>query len=120
MPPHKMVLDAVRLACVFSLLVVGSDTLYARSEPGEPPEYCTVFHHMVKSAGSTVKSLLHSGTRKEGLPRPGSGSRKDASAHWEMRYSPEGRRLTWLQCGKYPTGDTFLSVLKPSQQIFQY
>ncbi|CAB1101561.1 unnamed protein product [Ectocarpus sp. CCAP 1310/34] len=44
--------------------------LYARSEPGEPPEYCTVFHHMVKSAGSTVKSLLHSATRKEGLPRP--------------------------------------------------
>ncbi|CAM9248505.1 unnamed protein product [Ectocarpus sp. 4 AP-2014] len=71
MPPHmNMLLDTVRLACVFSLLVVGSDTLYARSEPGEPPEYCTVFHHMVKSAGSTVKSLLHRATRKEGLPRP--------------------------------------------------
>ncbi|CAM9645323.1 unnamed protein product [Ectocarpus sp. 12 AP-2014] len=29
---------------------------------------------MVKSAGSTVKSLLHRATRKEGLPRPGTVS----------------------------------------------
>ncbi|CAN0366243.1 unnamed protein product [Ectocarpus sp. 6 AP-2014] len=71
MPPFmKMLLHITRLVCIFSLLVVGSDTLYARSEPGQPPEYCTVFHHMVKSAGSTVKSMLATATRDEGLEKP--------------------------------------------------
>ncbi|CBJ30932.1 expressed unknown protein [Ectocarpus siliculosus] len=46
--------------------------LYARSEADQPPEYCTVFHHMVKSAGSTVKSTLRSASRREGVPLPAS------------------------------------------------
>ncbi|CAM9622150.1 unnamed protein product, partial [Hapterophycus canaliculatus] len=37
---------------------------------GRPPEYCTVFHHMLKSAGSTVKSLLQRAAVQAKLPKP--------------------------------------------------
>ncbi|CAB1103018.1 unnamed protein product [Ectocarpus sp. CCAP 1310/34] len=72
MPPYtKTLLHAYRLACIIgSLLVDGSDALFARSEPGQPPEYCTVFHHMVKSAGSTIRNILYTATQEEGLPAP--------------------------------------------------
>lgn len=46
--------------------------IYARSEIGEsPPTYCTVFHHMVKSAGSTVKSILRRASVVDGVAKPG-------------------------------------------------
>ncbi|CAM9969648.1 unnamed protein product, partial [Hapterophycus canaliculatus] len=44
--------------------------IFATSEPGQPPEYCTVFHHMVKSAGSTIKSLLQKASVREGVAKP--------------------------------------------------
>ncbi|CAM9119424.1 unnamed protein product [Ectocarpus sp. 12 AP-2014] len=72
MPPYmKTILDIVRLASILSLYTVGGDTFYARSEPGQPPEYCTVFHHMVKSAGSTIKRNLYMSSRIAHAPRPG-------------------------------------------------
>ncbi|CAM9277773.1 unnamed protein product, partial [Ectocarpus sp. 12 AP-2014] len=73
MPPYmKTILHIVRVASILSMLIVGSDTIYARSEPGQPPEYCTVFHHMVKSAGSTIKHKLYMSSRISGAPKPGS------------------------------------------------
>lgn len=45
--------------------------IYARTEPGDPPNYCTVFHHIVKSAGSTVKSIVTNGAYEDGVPKPG-------------------------------------------------
>lgn len=45
--------------------------VYSSSTPGQPPEYCTVFHHMVKAAGSTVKRMLRRAAALEGLPKPG-------------------------------------------------
>ena len=39
--------------------VAHDDQIYARSNPGEPPEYCTLFNHMVKSGGSTIKDKLN-------------------------------------------------------------
>ncbi|CAN0296788.1 unnamed protein product [Ectocarpus sp. 6 AP-2014] len=71
LPCMKMIVHMIRSASIFSLLIVGSDTLYARSDPGQPPEYCTVFHHMVKSAGSTIKDNLYMSSRIAGVPRPG-------------------------------------------------
>lgn len=45
--------------------------IYARSEPGEPPEYCTLFNHMVKSGGSTIKSKLFDASSADGVSLPG-------------------------------------------------
>ncbi|CAM9311253.1 unnamed protein product, partial [Ectocarpus sp. 13 AM-2016] len=69
MSPNMMILNVVRLVSTFSWLV-GSGAFYARSEPGQPPEYCTVFHHMVKSAGSTIKDNLYMSSRIAGVSRP--------------------------------------------------
>ncbi|CAB1120652.1 unnamed protein product [Ectocarpus sp. CCAP 1310/34] len=72
MPPHmRTILHIVWSVSVLSLLVVGSDAFYARSEPGQPPEYCTVFHHMVKSGGSTIIHNLIKSSGSAGDPRPG-------------------------------------------------
>ncbi|CAN0219045.1 unnamed protein product [Scytosiphon promiscuus] len=46
---------------------VGSDAIYARSNPGEPPEYCTLFNHMVKSGGSTIKDKLSASAAEDGV-----------------------------------------------------
>lgn len=45
--------------------------LYARSNPGEPPEYCTLFNHMVKSGGSTIKDKLEEGASLDNVAHPG-------------------------------------------------
>ena len=52
-----------------------SEQMYARSEIEEvPPTYCTVFHHMVKSAGSTIKSILRRASVVDGVAKPGEQS----------------------------------------------
>lgn len=46
--------------------------IYARSDPGDPsPSYCTVFHHMVKSAGSTIKRSMTVASAADGGSAPG-------------------------------------------------
>ncbi|CAM9616207.1 unnamed protein product [Ascophyllum nodosum] len=52
------------------ICTLGARAIYMRSEPGEPPEYCTMFNHMVKSGGSTIKGKLFGSSRMEGLPIP--------------------------------------------------
>lgn len=38
-----------RFLCLLSACVVGSEAIYAESDPaGQVPEYCTLFHHQVK------------------------------------------------------------------------
>lgn len=57
-----------RRCTVLNLIV----QIYARSDSGQsPPGYCTVFHHMVKSAGSTVKSTLRRACVMDDAPLPG-------------------------------------------------
>ncbi|CAM9148414.1 unnamed protein product [Hapterophycus canaliculatus] len=53
-----------------ALLFVGSEAIFATSEPGRPPEYCTVFHHMMKSAGSTVKAMLSKAAHQHKMTKP--------------------------------------------------
>lgn len=45
--------------------------IYARSNPGEPPEYCTLFNHMVKSGGSTIKDKLEESALADSVEPPG-------------------------------------------------
>ena len=49
--------------------------IYERIDPEEPPNYCTVFHHMVKSAGSTMKSILNGAAIDDDVPMPGEAKR---------------------------------------------
>eukprot|EP00903_Cladosiphon_okamuranus_P015030 g13906.t1 len=62
--------QACRAACLLSLWVVGGEAVYARSNPGEPPEYCTLFNHMVKSGGSTIKDKLEEGAKQDNVSPP--------------------------------------------------
>lgn len=48
--------------------------IYARSNPGEPPEYCTLFNHMVKSGGSTIKDKLSASAAADGVEDAGTCS----------------------------------------------
>ncbi|CAM9239120.1 unnamed protein product [Ectocarpus sp. 4 AP-2014] len=59
-----------RVACLLSLRAIGCNALYARSTPGEPPEYCTLFNHMVKSGGSTIKDKLESAAYEDMVDGP--------------------------------------------------
>eukprot|EP00752_Nemacystus_decipiens_P003296 g3050.t1 len=63
--------QACRAACLLSLGVVGGEALYAHTTPGEPPEYCTLFNHMVKSGGSTIKDKLKASARADRVAPPG-------------------------------------------------
>lgn len=47
------------------------DQVYAHTPPGEPPEYCTLFNHMVKSGGSTIKDKLEASALADGVAPPG-------------------------------------------------
>lgn len=51
----------------------GGGQLYARSNPGDPPEYCTLFNHMVKSGGSTIKDKLEIAAFEDMVDEPGAG-----------------------------------------------
>eukprot|EP00752_Nemacystus_decipiens_P011552 g10258.t1 len=63
---------AILLVLLTSIYSVGpTQGIYARTEPGDPPTYCTVFHHMVKSAGSTMKNVLGDAALEDGVPAPG-------------------------------------------------
>ncbi|CAN0088367.1 unnamed protein product [Scytosiphon promiscuus] len=63
--------EACRVAVLLLLLwTVPGDTVYARSNPGEPPQYCTLFNHMVKSGGSSVKGHLDASAQADGVDAP--------------------------------------------------
>lgn len=50
---------------------VHSEQLYAPSPPDQGPQYCTVFNHMVKSGGTTIKTQLEQSSEVEGDAFPG-------------------------------------------------
>lgn len=45
--------------------------IYAPSPPDQRPEFCTVFNHMVKSGGTTIKTQLEQSSEAEGDAFPG-------------------------------------------------
>ncbi|CAM9902494.1 unnamed protein product, partial [Scytosiphon promiscuus] len=47
----------------------GSQAIYQAINSEESTITCTVFHHMVKSAGSTIKRILNQHAKEHGLPR---------------------------------------------------
>eukprot|EP00903_Cladosiphon_okamuranus_P012283 g11519.t1 len=59
-----------RATCLLLLMAFSGEALYARSTPGERPEYCTLFNHMVKSGGSTIKDKLEESSLADGVPPP--------------------------------------------------
>ncbi|CAM9839575.1 unnamed protein product [Scytosiphon promiscuus] len=68
--PAGKTMRLVRLAAQLLLLFVGGEAIFATSDAGQPPEYCTVFHHMMKSAGSTVKALLSKASHQHKMAKP--------------------------------------------------
>lgn len=48
-----------------------SPQIYAYSERGEKPAFCTVFNHLVKSGGTTVKDQLIRAAKDENQDFPG-------------------------------------------------
>ncbi|CAM9181376.1 unnamed protein product [Scytosiphon promiscuus] len=62
-----------RLFCLLSLLcAVGGQAIYVESDPSaKEPGYCTLFHHQVKSAGTTIKDKLEMASMEAGLGKPG-------------------------------------------------
>eukprot|EP00903_Cladosiphon_okamuranus_P022162 g20381.t1 len=62
---------AILLAVLLSMCSVERTlAIYVRTEPGETPSYCSVFHHMVKSAGSTMKKILYTEAEEDEGPPP--------------------------------------------------
>lgn len=47
------------------------EQIYAHSPEGEPPTYCSLFNHMVKAGGSTIKDSLLAAASMEGVSPPG-------------------------------------------------
>lgn len=45
--------------------------MYAAQKPGEPPQFCTVFNHMVKSGGTSIKEQMVQSSQREGDAEPG-------------------------------------------------
>lgn len=45
--------------------------IFAPFDPELPPSYCTVYTHLVKSGGTTVKDQLQRESVKQGMPKPG-------------------------------------------------
>eukprot|EP00752_Nemacystus_decipiens_P004779 g4350.t1 len=64
-----------RIGMLFSLLswfAVGTEAIYAVIDPAaEAPEYCTLYNHQVKSAGTTIKDKLETASLEAGMARPG-------------------------------------------------
>lgn len=68
--------------------------IFAPFDPELPPSYCTVFTHLVKSGGSSIKGQLREESRKLGLPKPGKCSWSGFFPRWftpEQQSSDVGR-----------------------------
>lgn len=75
--------------------------IYARSNNGEPPEYCTLFNHMVKSGGTSIKDQLITSALTDGVAEPGAVSKvSSVDVTWTqaVRESAKGgtRLVTFL------------------------
>ncbi len=45
--------------------------IYAPFDSDQPPPYCTVYTHLVKSGGTSLKDQLQRQSVKGGMPKPG-------------------------------------------------
>lgn len=48
--------------------------IYAPNKKGEPPQFCTVFNHMVKSGGTSIKQQMIQSSEREADAEPGKRS----------------------------------------------
>ncbi|CAN0193658.1 unnamed protein product [Ascophyllum nodosum] len=58
-------------AGIWASLLLGCSAIFAPFPPDEPPTYCTVYHHLVKSGGTSIKDQLRRESVVNKLPRPG-------------------------------------------------
>ncbi|CAM9632784.1 unnamed protein product [Scytosiphon promiscuus] len=65
------VISATAWGCCIVFLGIRCCAIYEPQPRGEPPRYCTVVNHMVKSGGTSIKEQLASASRKEGHSAPG-------------------------------------------------
>lgn len=68
--------------------------MYSSSPDGQPPKFCTVFNHLVKSGGTSIKQQLFQSSEAEGDAVPGTenetNTREVANGH-EKRQGREYR-----------------------------
>lgn len=57
--------------CAWAALVPACAGIFAPFNPNEPPAYCTAYHHLVKSGGTSLKDQLQRESVRHGLPKPG-------------------------------------------------
>eukprot|EP00904_Undaria_pinnatifida_P005233 jgi/Undpi1/183/HiC_scaffold_1.g00180.m1 len=62
---------AILRGCAWAALVSACAGIFAPFNPEEPPEYCTAYHHLVKSGGTSLKDQLQRESVRHGLPKPG-------------------------------------------------
>ncbi|CAN0146142.1 unnamed protein product [Ascophyllum nodosum] len=73
-PSRRIGLLIVLLGAACLGRLPGVSALFELSPPEGPPAYCTVFNHMVKSGGTTVKDQLFQSSGHEHQRRPGTCS----------------------------------------------
>lgn len=54
--------------------------IFAPFDPDQPPAYCTVYTHLVKSGGTSLKDQLQRQSVKGGMPKPGACDNSAASS----------------------------------------
>lgn len=61
----------IRTVSLLLAAYLGCSAVYAPSPKGEPAAYCTVFNHLVKSGGTSIKHQLWMGSVEDGSWEPG-------------------------------------------------
>lgn len=56
---------------VSAVSAIVSWQIYVHSPMDEPPTYCTLFNHMVKAGGSSIKDRLFEEASVDGVRNPG-------------------------------------------------
>ncbi|CAN0135821.1 unnamed protein product [Scytosiphon promiscuus] len=56
---------------VWACLVARCSAIFAPFDPDQPPAYCTVYTHLVKSGGTSLKDQLQRESVRQGMPKPG-------------------------------------------------
>ena len=84
--------------------IYASPTAETGSLKTDTPAYCTMFHHMVKSGGTSIRSQLSDASASAGGPDP--GQRWDVSvACGQWTWGKEDHRLSWGEkVATYPVG----------------
>ena len=68
---HLILYTGSNITTVMYSLETAIAQIFAPFPPDEPPTYCTVYHHLVKSGGTSIKDQLRRESVVNKLPRPG-------------------------------------------------